>query len=235
MAGIGLEQVVAELGQLAGTEQGGILDQGRRADLGIAVFVSLHIQHELGDGAFQTGQLALQHHETGARQLGGAVEIHQPQLGADGVVFKRLEGEVAGGAPAAHFHVMILVRAVGHVQARQVGDRGQNGFDFLAQRLVLGFHQRDVFLQPRHLFHDGAGVAALLLDDADLLGGFVALRLHFLQAGLGGAAFAIQTDQLGGTRFQTAPGQASVKSLGIVANPFQVVHDVTSTLSGIND
>ena len=57
------KQFIGKLGELVGAVSRRVIDQKRRRNLGIAVFLRLHVQHELAQRPFQPRQLALQHHE----------------------------------------------------------------------------------------------------------------------------------------------------------------------------
>ncbi|MNT10538.1 hypothetical protein D3C72_1453740 [compost metagenome] len=71
------EQVFLELRKLAGAEHGVVLDHVGRRDFEVAVRARLQVQHELADGAFQPGQLALQHGEARTGHLGRGLEVQQ--------------------------------------------------------------------------------------------------------------------------------------------------------------
>jgi hypothetical protein len=70
-----LEQVFLELGQLAGAEQAGGVDQVRRVELGVAMLFGVRVEHELGKRPVQAGQAALEQREARAGDLGGGGEI----------------------------------------------------------------------------------------------------------------------------------------------------------------
>ena len=96
---LGGKQVAFELGQLAGAlERVGIHGIGHVA-LGVAVFLRLHVQHELAEGSVQAGNRPLHHGEARARKLHAHVEI-QPQRRAHVHVVFHLEGKGAGVCPS---------------------------------------------------------------------------------------------------------------------------------------
>ena len=120
----GAEQIVAELGQLAGAEQRLGADQIGHGHLGVAVLAGLQRQHELADRPLERGELAPQRHEARARHPRRPGEVHA-ERGADLVVRLRVEGEVARIAPAPQLDVAPLVGAVGHVVGQDVGEGRQ--------------------------------------------------------------------------------------------------------------
>ncbi len=124
MAGSGSEEILLHLRQLAGAEQRLGADQVGHRDLGVAVLAGLQVEHELAERPLELGELAPQHHETGAGQTRGAGEVHA-EAGADLVVRARVEREIARIAPAPQLDVAGLVRTVGDVVGEDVGEGRQ--------------------------------------------------------------------------------------------------------------
>ena len=72
--------------------------------------------------ALQARAVTAQHREARAGDLGGALEVEDPQRLADLVVGARLEVEPRGLAPAAHHHVVSVARAARDRLVRRVGN-----------------------------------------------------------------------------------------------------------------
>ena len=123
--------------------------------------------------------------EARAGQLGGHVEIQAQRL-AHGDVVARFEGQrlrIAVGAgggrqPAAHFDVVVGRLAQRGAGVRQVGHRHEQLVQRLLQRSQLFFQLLQAHRHGLGLGHDGAGVLALGLELADLLGQRVAAGLQ---------------------------------------------------------
>ena len=193
------EHVVLELGQLARAIQRRSIDDIGRVALGVAVRAGLQVQHELGQRAVQAGDRAAHEREARAGQLGGHVEIQAQRL-AHGNVVARFEGQrlriavgTGGGRqPAAHFDVVVGRLAQRRAGVRQVGHRHEQLVQRLLQRGQLFFQLLQAHRHGLGLSHDGAGVLALGLELADLLGQRVAAGLQGFGLGLDGLAAGFQ-------------------------------------------
>ncbi|MNS80444.1 hypothetical protein D3C72_1141230 [compost metagenome] len=194
------------------------------------MFSRLQVQHELADGAFQTGQLALQHGEARTGHPGGGFKVQQAHgLAQIGVILGR--SRRAGFAPLQDFEVVVLVGAVRHVGGGQVLQPGQQVAQFgalggfgLARLGDLGFQRLDLGLQPV-----GLGHVLLAHGGADGLGGGVALGQGFLPPGLGGAQVHVQRQNAGhdvGGVLHPARRPAGDEGFGVVADGSDVVHGV---------
>ena len=86
----------------------------------------MNIQHKLGKCAVQARYGALHDDETRARELGGGLEVEARFDARDVEMFAWCEGESAGGAPAVDLDIGGLVRAIGDIGGRQVGDGGEH-------------------------------------------------------------------------------------------------------------
>ena len=109
-----LEQVFLEFGQLARAGHGLAVDDERRDDLGVAMQGCLRVEHQLGQGAFQTGAPAIADGKAGACQLGGALEVQAAQLRAQFPMFPGREIEFRFFPPVAQDRVVLLGGAKGH-------------------------------------------------------------------------------------------------------------------------
>ena len=142
----GLVAVLGELRELPGAEHRLVAHEDRRPDLGEAVPVHVGVEHELGERPVDPHERAPQHHEAGAGEPAGRLEVEARLCRRDLEVLERPRGEVPRRSPAADLDVAALVDAVGHVVVGQVGDAHQR----LAQRRVgaggLGLEAGDLVL-----------------------------------------------------------------------------------------
>ena len=102
--------------------------------------------------------------------------------------------------------------------------------------LLLRVHRGHAVLEVSDLGHQRAGAAFVLrlLRLADLLRGGVAARLRLLEFRDRGAAALVERDQVRRLGRETAPCEAAIEGVGVVANPPDVVHDdVFSPVTGL--
>ena len=188
-----MEQIAGKLGQLASAEQRLRLNDVRHIYFGVAMLLAVHIDHELGQGAMQAGNLALQHHKAGAGDARGGLKVDaaSQRFAQIHMVLDR-EIELARRAATAYFDVVVLVFAHRHRQIRQVRNAQRNAVEF-SQHLVqldLGGLQliakaRHLGQQRRHIFTPGFGLA-------NRLGAGVALVLQLLGFDLQYAALLLK-------------------------------------------
>ena len=81
----GLEQVLGELGQLAGAEHRLVADQQRRHDLLVAVLARQPVEHELAERAVEPRRRAAHQREARAGERHAGLEI-EPERRADRVM-----------------------------------------------------------------------------------------------------------------------------------------------------
>ena len=98
---VAVEEVLRELGELAGAEEGLGVDHVGRQDFGVAVMAGVEVEHEVGDGAFEACSLAVVDDEARAGDFGGALEVEDAEAFADLPVGQG--GEVEGGGRAPEF------------------------------------------------------------------------------------------------------------------------------------
>src|SRR5258708_6524406 len=87
-------------------------------------------------------------------------------------------------------------------------------------------------LRCRNLFQDRADGLALGLGATDLLGEPIAFGLHALSLRLSLTPRLVEFENLRRLRRQSAPPEALVKGLGLVADPFEVEHGCGGSKSG---
>ena len=221
-----MEQVLLELGQVAGAEGGGIAHQQRRRRLGVAVLGRVHVQHEGGERPFQPRQRAGEHDEARAGELGRPLEIHEPERLADLEMLLRAALDVRLLAPTPDFDDW---RSHRHRRARrhrwQVGKARQQPVELGGERLFLPLQRLGRVLQPRDLGEKVRYILTLGAGGADSLGLPVALPLAILELGLNRAPLRIEFLHLGRMGFHTPPGEACVERGAVLANPPSAEHD----------
>ncbi len=177
----------------------------------------------------QAGDGAAHERKARARQLGGHVEV-QAQRFAQRDVVARLEaqrGRVAVGAglagqPAAHFDVVVGGLAQRHAGVRQVRHRHEQVIERLLQGGQLFLELLQAHGHGLRFRHDGAGVLALGLQLADLLGQRVAAGLQGLGFGLDGLAARLQVVEPFRVEGDAAGLQAVYDGLQVFAQQYRV-------------
>ena len=208
---VGGEQVVFELGQLAGTAQAVGVDDQRHVGFFVAVFAGVQVQHELGQGPVQARQRAAQHGETGAAELGGGVAVEPAVAGAqlDVVLHREIEG--ARRAPAKHFEVVLFVGAGRHAGVGQVGNGQGDRLELGAQFVQAGLGGLEFVGDAGDLGHQRGHVFTLGLGLADGLGAGIAQVLQLLRAALDGLALGLEAFERGHVEVET-PGLLQARS-----------------------
>jgi hypothetical protein len=111
----------------------------------------VQVQHELGQGAVQAGDLALHDHETGAGELDAVLEVDALGRLTQIDVIAYREIELARGTPAADLHVVVLVTAHRGGLARQVGDGVGDPLELGQQGLQLDLAGLELVVDLGHL------------------------------------------------------------------------------------
>ncbi|MNN63944.1 hypothetical protein D3C81_1793570 [compost metagenome] len=78
------------------------------------MLTDVQVEHELRQGAMQTGDRAAHQRETRAGELGRGLEVEPAVLFAKSDVVLDLEVELARDSPAAHLDVLLLTAADRH-------------------------------------------------------------------------------------------------------------------------
>ena len=140
----------------------------------------------------------------------------------------RRESVIALCPPSAIFDIAVLVRTLGHIIERRIGDLCELALQRGGGVLLLRFHLRDRGFQLRHLGHQRlrCRLVLLRLGLTDLLRGGVAARLPLLQFGDQRAALLVERQQALRQRFEPAALERAVEGVRIVANGFDIVHGV---------
>ena len=220
----GTEEIIGELGKVAGTVGGLGTHQQGRGDLDITKLPGVHIKHEGCQRPFKAGHGTGKDHETRTGKARRAVEIHTAQKGAEINVVPRIEGKVGEVSPAAHLDVVRFVGAFGNGIVNDIGD----GLEHVAELSgILPFNR----LQSRDLLLDAADfrdlvccILAPAFRLADEACEIVAPLLQLLDTGPGVPHLAVHVEYQRRLRRQSTARAGRVKGLGMGANPRKIVH-----------
>ena len=221
-----LEQVLLELGQVAGAAQGVSVDQERRLDLDVAVLGRVQLQHEVDERPGQARTRAHQHRETRPGHPGRTLEIEDPECRAEVPVSLRLEREGRDRAPPPHFLVVVGRGPERDAGVRQVGQRHE-------QRVALAFDLIELDLELldllRALLIDGEDrrrILPLPLGFRDLLASGLLLALQTLDGRQEPPALCFELGEAVEIRrpFLPAALQAGPDDVQVIANESRVDH-----------
>ena len=228
----GTKLLVPEFRQLAGAVKRVLMHQERRRYLGIAVFLGLMIEHEVGKTPLQSREHAFQKHKPGAGQLCRRREIHQPEPLADRHVIAWGEGETRRRPGPPDLLVLILVHTVRDIVTQAVRQRADHFLDLGLERPTLLLKLLHAGLDARDLVDQARGVLLLALQHADLLGGLVAPLLQGLQLRGPRAPSGVGLENTGRHRVQAPSLHCRVESLSILADASDVMHGTAQTDKG---
>ena len=220
----GAEVVLGEFRQLAGAEQGGVVDQGRHDGFRVAVLGGVQVQHELAQRPLHARERATQDGEARAGQLGGGGEIHHAQRLAEFEMLLRLEAEVARFAVLSQYEVGGFVGTVGDLSVEDIGQRLQDALDRLVEVRRALFQPFHLAAQRRGLGFQRRGIGTGALALADLARQRVAARLFFLQRGLRRPPVRIARQDVRRHRCQSTPRHGRVERGPIGSDGADIVH-----------
>ena len=186
-----LVDLIGELGELASGQAALVLQHVRGQDQLVAVG-QVGVNEVVEQRPLQTGTHASVDPEARAGQLGAAVVVDEPQVGAEIHVVLGLKVEHSGLAPVAERLVVFLAAGkqvgVGEVGKTQhdVGLLDLNGLQLLVDLLGLVGH-------GLHLGEEGGNVLALLLVLRNELVHLVLLGLYGLGLGDESASLTVQS------------------------------------------
>ena len=230
--GAGVE-LVAELGQVAGPQQAGVIHQEGHRPLGVAVLQGVDVEEPADQGPHQSGTGTLEADEARAAELGPPVEIDDVEGRAEVPV--GLGGEGVGRllAPGGHHLVVAAVLAHRHGGQTGIGQGQELVGQLLFQGHPLGVDGGGLVAELAGGGLGGRHVAAVLGDLADVLGGRVLLALLGLSGELQGPDLLVLGQQGididGGT--PVTPGLAEQVRVG--AEGGEVDHGEVSVRRGM--
>ncbi len=221
----GLEGVLLELRQLAGTGHGCAIDEERREDFRITVF-GVGVQVVVDDGALESGAGAFVEMEAGSGDFRGGLRVQDAEVSTEVPVRFGFEAEVFRLAPAADLNVFGVILADRDALVRNVRDAEDDLLLTVCERRELLVVRLDLGLDLAHLGEDLGGVSPGLLDLGDLLGSFVLLLFQFVVLLLQRAALRVDGDELVDFRIQVAVAglDRSFDALRVFSDDFDVQH-----------
>lgn len=226
----GEEQVFLEFRKLIGAKQRLVAHQKRHDMLGIAVFFGMQVQHELAERPLQPRQLAFQHGEARAGNLGRRLEIHQAHrltILKCSFGLKFIRGFCAD---QTDLDIAVLVGAIGHVIQRNVGNDRQRIAQRPFQAALLGLAILDDGFEVRDIAFSfsarGRSLAAIALP----ISFEAALRASCAscspcrQARRSSSSAISPADERGGI----SPCKGTVQQAGVFTNPADIDHGKAS-------
>ena len=200
----GAEQVIGELGQVAGAERRRLAHEKRRVDLGVAELAGVHIEHEGGERPLHARQRAREHDEARPRHARRALEVHAPERLADLEMLLHREVEASRLARAAQLEVGALVHALRHRLLGRVGLAGQQRIEPGRGGALVVFERANIVLDLGDLGHEAGAVLAPALRLADGPRGLVAPLQQRLEACLQFPPLIVEVKDLSGLCLETA-------------------------------
>ena len=159
--------------------------------------------------------------------LGGGVPIQNAQIGTDVPMSLGFPAKLAGLAPAALLHVVLVICANRHAGMGEVGhvhEEVVHGFLQLGDLCVGG---SDLIAKKAHFFHDGSSfgfISTALFRHTDFLAGGIAQSFLFLHFGHQLTALFILSEKLVQRNVLVAGFQSVDQFLRILTDSFDVKH-----------
>ena len=168
--GIGTaEEVVGELGQLAGAVEGLGVDHEGREDFGVAVFAGVQVEHEADESALKTGSGAHVDGKARAAELGRPLQIENPQRLAQLPVRPGLKVKDRLFAPSFDGKIIGLGFTRRHFVAGKVGNTRQDSTHPLVINIGIILRTFKKILFEADFLRQSRCVLAGLLEFAHLL------------------------------------------------------------------
>ena len=139
-------------------------------------------------------------------------------------MFDRLEIKGGGFAPTIDLDIVVFVFTNRHLRIKNIGERRQKQIKMLVQVSLTVFGGLDLVLKRAHFGHQFISIFAVFAKLANFTGNRFAACQHFLMFGHQFATLNVNVDQTLCRNFLLSCGHRRVKSLGVVPNPFYVVH-----------
>ena len=144
------EEIVGELGQLAGALEGRGVDDRRRQDFGVTVLAGVEIEHIARQRAFESRTGAPQDGEAAAGDGDGALEVDDPEGRTEIPVSLGLEVEVRWCSPPALLAIGRFIAAVRHVVGGEIGKAEFEGGELLLEDPGPLLERRDLVADGGH-------------------------------------------------------------------------------------
>ena len=188
--------VIFEFRKLAGTAHRIGINQIRRVNLGVAMLLRMHIEHELRQRAMQPRQSAFHDDKTRTGNFGRGLEVKQPETFTDVDMIFGCKIKLSRIADTPHFDVGIRITSCRHAVVRHIGHMHQEVADPLLHIFELAFKGFQLFSLRIDFSHQRRGILFFRLQLADLLRQRIAPRLQILRFGLNRLAFIFQRGEL---------------------------------------
>ena len=172
-----MEHIFCEFWQLTGAEIRRTVGHVWRDELGIAVLVGVHIDHERNDRAFETGSQTFVEGETAAGNFCSTVEIENVEVDAEIPVCFWFKIKFAWFAPDA-FNAIIVFAAVWNVVGWHVWNADNEITHFFFKGILAFVEDFDLFVDGRNFRHQIVGAFAVALALTNFLALRVALALQ---------------------------------------------------------
>ena len=218
------EHVLGELRQLSRADHARLVRDVGREHFRVAVLRRVQIHHEVDAGAFEPRTESLVEGEACARDLRRTLGVEDVEISAEIPVRLRLEGELSRFAPAAHFRVLRVVLADGHVVLRHVRDVQEDGVQLVFHLARPSVEIGDLPADLAHFGGDRRDVLALLLLRADLLRHAVAPRLEFFRLLQERAALLLKLLEAAQFQRVTALFEHRLHLVDMIPDKFDVQH-----------
>ncbi len=222
------ELIFGKLRQLRRTEHCLVTNKQRWIHFGVAMLVRVQVEHELPERALEPCETFFQDDEARAGKLRRGLEIHLAQRFAEIEVLLGRKAVAALRTEMMMLHIVVQILAVRHFgrRKRQVRNLRKRVLELLGELLLLRFQRRYRGLQFRDLGQKllRRRFLVALLRRANLLGSRVAPGERRLRLLDGGAPALVELDQPFRLAGKPTPRQPLVEGVGVVANPFDVVH-----------
>ncbi len=221
-----LEQILLELGQLAGAGQRRRVRHERRLDLDVLVFARVKVEHEVDERAREARAGAAEHGESRAGNARGALEIQNAERRAQVPVRQRREIECARLAMAADFGIVVGALPHRHARVREIRQLQQRRVAPVLDTVQLDAELADLRSARFVRFLKRRSVLALPLCPRDLVARRVLLALQSLKLGDNPPPCGFERRDLleGLIGIEPAVAESATDVLDVIANVGWVEH-----------
>ena len=222
-----LEQILLELGQIAGPAKRFGVHEKRRLDLDVAVLARMQIEHEVDQGACEAGAGPEEDREPRAGHLRGPLEVDDAERRTELPVRTRLEVERLRLAVPAHFLVVFGGGADRHARMRQVRERHEQRRLLKLDVVQLNLELTDLLIAHLVGGKNPRRIETLALGARDLVAGRVLLPFQSFELGDETFAARLERRQLlqVGIRVEAAVAQAGASFFEVIPHVRGVEHD----------
>ena len=218
-----LEKIFLEFGKLARALHGLAVDHERRQDFGAALLM-MEIQIEAHERALKAGGPAPRHGETAAGELGSALEVEAAVVVAQIPVVLHFEIKLARRTPAVHFHIVVLVHAVGNGGVRDIRHGKHPVREIGLHRFGGAVQRADAGRKIGKAGDEGFGVFPVALQAGHFGGGAVALGFEGFHLSEQLAALVVEFFKSTHVQGRMALRKSGGHHFGIFLQQFEIQH-----------